>query len=91
MGRKTQWKLAPFYVRGLLGPGERKDLQPIAARLGLSGHDQSQLFVASPAWDDSPLWTVLAHEADQLLGEAGEGSAHLGAWNVSGGGRAHTS
>ncbi len=39
-----------------------------AERLGLSGHDQLQHFVASPAWDDAPLWSALAQEADRLLG-----------------------
>ena len=71
MGRKTRRAWAPFYVRGLLGPGERKSLQPMAARLGLSGHDQLQHFVASAPWDDGPLWTVLAHEADRLVGGSG--------------------
>src|SRR4051812_35724001 len=70
MGRKTRRSWAPFYVRGLLGPGERKSLQPMAARLGLPGHDQLQHFIASTAWDDAPLWTVLAHEADRLVGGA---------------------
>src|SRR5579859_5957121 len=70
MGRKTRRTWAPFYVRGLLGPGERKSLQPMAARLGLPGHDQLQHFIASTAWDDAPLWTVLAHEADRLVGGA---------------------
>jgi len=55
----------------LLGPGERKSLQPMAARLGLPGHDQLQHFIASPAWDDGPLWTVLAREADRLVGGPG--------------------
>ncbi len=30
--RKTRRTWAPFYVRGLLGPGERKSLQPMAAQ-----------------------------------------------------------
>ena len=71
VGRKTRREWAPFYVRGLLGPGERKSLQPMAARLGLPGHDQLQHFVASTAWDDGPLWTVLAREADRLVGGPG--------------------
>ena len=71
MGRKTRRTWAPLYLRGLLGPGERKSLQPMAARLGLSGHDQLQHFIASPAWDDAPLWTVLAREADRLVGGPG--------------------
>jgi len=27
-----------------------------------------QHFIASPAWDDGPLWTVLAQQADRLVG-----------------------
>ena len=68
MGRKTRRTWAPLYLRGLLGPGDRKSLQPMAARLGLPGHDQLQHFIASPAWDDSPLWTELARSADRLVG-----------------------
>ncbi len=68
MGRKTRRSWAPLYLRGLLGPGERKSLQPMAMRLGLPGHDQLQHFIASPAWDDAPLWAVLAYEADRLVG-----------------------
>ena len=68
MGRKTRRHWASFYLRGLLGPGDRKSLQPMAARLGLSGHDQLQHFIASPAWDDAPLWAELAHEANRLVG-----------------------
>lgn len=71
MGRKTRRSWAPLYLRGLLGPGERKSLQPMAARLGLSGHDQLQHFIASPAWDDAPLWRVLACEAERLVGGPG--------------------
>lgn len=68
MGRKTRRAWAPLYLRGLLGPGARKSLQPMAAGLGLAGHDQLQHFVASTAWDDGPLWTVLAQKADRLVG-----------------------
>ena len=38
MGRKTRRAWAPFYLRGLLGPGARKSLQPMASGLGLGGH-----------------------------------------------------
>src|SRR5918912_4258172 len=68
LGRKTRRTWVPLYMRGLLGLGERKSLQPMAARLGLSGHDQLQHFIASPAWDDGPLWRELASEADRLVG-----------------------
>jgi SRSO17 transposase len=65
-GKRRLW--APAYLRGLLGPGERKSLQPMAARLGLRGHDQLQHFVASPAWSDAPLRRLLAERADALVG-----------------------
>src|SRR4051795_13693797 len=62
-GRKTRRKMAPLYVRGLLGGGERKSIQPMAERLGMPGHDQLHHFISSPAWDDAPLWRVLAEQA----------------------------
>src|SRR4051794_41750816 len=68
LGHKRRRSWAPLYLRGLLGPSERKSLQPMAASLGLSGHDQLQHFIASPAWDDAPLWRVLAEQADPLGG-----------------------
>jgi len=68
MGRSMRSKWAPYYVRGLLGPDGPKSVQPIAARLGLPGHDQLHHFVSSPAWDDALLWRVLAEQADRLVG-----------------------
>jgi SRSO17 transposase len=65
-GKRRLW--APVYLQGLLGPGERKSLQPMAARLGLEGHDQLHHFVASPAWDDAPLRRLLVERADALVG-----------------------
>lgn len=43
----------------------------MAARLGLPGHHQLQHFIASPAWDDGPLWAELARTADRLVGGPG--------------------
>jgi SRSO17 transposase len=71
-GRSTRRKMAPLYVRGLLGSGGRKSIQPMAERLGLSGHDQLHHFISSPAWDDAPLWRVLAEQVDRQVG--GEGA-----------------
>jgi SRSO17 transposase len=68
LGHKKRRGWAPLYLRGLLGPSRRKSLQPMAACLGLSGHDQLQHFIASSAWDDGPLWRVLAAQADRLVG-----------------------
>ena len=71
-GRRTRRTMAPLYVRGLLGSGGRKSVQPMAARLGLSGHDRLHHFISSPAWDDAPLWRVLAEQVDRQVG--GEGA-----------------
>ena len=61
---------APYYLRGLLLPGERKSVQPMSMRLGLAAHDQLHNFVASPSWDGAPLEAVLAAKADALVGGA---------------------
>jgi SRSO17 transposase len=71
-GRSTRRKMAPLYVRGLLGSGGRKSVQPMAERLGLSSHDQLHHFISSAAWDDAPLWRVLAEQVDRQVG--GEGA-----------------
>jgi hypothetical protein len=47
MGRKTRRTWAPLYLRGLLGPGERKSLQPMAARWGWVG--MTSCSTSSPA------------------------------------------
>jgi SRSO17 transposase len=68
LGHKKRRNWAPLCLQDLLGPGERKSLQPMAAHLGLPGHDQLHHFIAGPAWDDAPLWTGLAREANRLVG-----------------------
>src|SRR3954466_11929648 len=70
-GRSTRRKMAPLYVRGLLGSGGRKSVQPMAERLGLSRHDPLHHFISRRAWDDAPLWRVLAEAVDRQVGGAG--------------------
>src|SRR3954466_15236729 len=70
-GRSTRRKMAPLYVRGLLGSGGRKSIQPMAERLGLSSHDQLHHFISSVAWDDAPLWRGLAEQVERQVGGAG--------------------
>src|ERR671916_2873725 len=73
LGHKARQRWAPVYVRGLLGPGERKSVQPMAARVAPADCDQLHHFISSPAWQTAPLAAVLAREADPLLGGAGAG------------------
>src|SRR5215210_4962357 len=68
MGHPKRRRWAPVYVQGLIGPGERKSVQPMAAQLGLSGHDQLHHFVTSPTWNDAPLRQLLVAKADALVG-----------------------
>jgi SRSO17 transposase len=68
LGHKGRRRWAPVYMEGLLGPGDRKSVQPMAARLAPDDHEQLHHFIATSAWDPTPLETALAHEAERLVG-----------------------
>src|ERR671921_257896 len=68
LGHERRRRWAPVYLQGLIGPGERKSLQPMATGLGLHGHDQLHHFVTSTTWDDAPLRRTLVEKADALVG-----------------------
>lgn len=57
------------HCRGLIGPGDRKSVQPMAARDGEFGYDQLHHFVADGVWESAPLEAVLLKEADRLVGD----------------------
>ena len=66
---KTRRRVCPAYIAGLIGPGDRKSVQPMAARGGEFGYDQLHHFVADGVWDSAPLEAVLLAEADCLVGD----------------------
>ena len=68
LGHKARQRMCPLYVAGLIGPGERKSIQPMAERLGLGAHDRLHHFVSAGNWDAAPLLAELARKADGLLG-----------------------
>ena len=68
LGHPARRAMCPLYVAGLIGPGERKSIQPMAERLGLPSHDALHHFIAGGTWDMEPLEAALAHEADRLVG-----------------------
>jgi SRSO17 transposase len=68
LGHKGRRRWAPVYLHGLLGPGDRKSVQPMAARIAPADHEQLHHFIATSAWDPTPLETALAHEAERLVG-----------------------
>ncbi|CAH0356599.1 IS701 family transposase ISNha1 [Sphingobium sp. CECT 9361] len=62
-------RMCPLYIEGLIGPGDRKSVQPMAARAGDVGYDQLHHFVAAGVWDSVPLEAALLKEADRLVGD----------------------
>ncbi len=52
----------------LIGPGERKSLQPMAARVAPADYDQLHHFVAVGPWVEAPLEAELLAKADALVG-----------------------
>ena len=64
--RRRRW--APVYVRGLLGPGDRKSVEPLAARVAPGDYGQLYHFVNAATWEGGPLERVLAEKAQALVG-----------------------
>ena len=73
-GDKRRLKWAPLYLKGLLLPGERKSIAPIASRVAPKDEAQIHHFVADSPWDPAPLEDVLLSKVNDMLGG---NSAHL--------------
>ena len=68
--RAEQRRWAPIYLQGLLGPGERKSVEPMAARVCPGQVQQLHHFVSASTWPHERLERVLAEQADRLVGGA---------------------
>ena len=68
LGHKSRRRMCPLYVAGLIGPGDRKSVQPMAVRLAPGDYDQLHHFVAAGVWDAAPFDTELLIQADRLVG-----------------------
>jgi SRSO17 transposase len=66
--RAEQRRWAPVYLQGLLGPGERKSVEPMAARVALGQVQQLHHFISTSPWMCEPLEEELVRAADRLLG-----------------------
>lgn len=64
--RRRRW--GPVYVRGLLGAGDRKSVEPMAARVAPDDYGQLHHFVCASCWPPEPLERVLTEKAQQLVG-----------------------
>ena len=68
LGHKRRRQMCPLYVSGLLGPGERKSIEPMAARLVPDRYDRLHHFISSGVWDAGPLEEELVCQADRMVG-----------------------
>src|SRR5437763_13859280 len=68
LGHKARRRMCPLYVAGLIGPGDRKSVQPMAERLAPGDYDQLHHFVSAGVWNAAPLETELLIQADRLVG-----------------------
>src|SRR5260370_28561909 len=72
--RKDQRAAGELYVRGLLTDGQRKSMQPMAARLGVD-HQRLQQFITSSTWDyvavprDRARWFAGGRPGEALRGD----------------------
>jgi SRSO17 transposase len=70
LGHKARRRMLPLYMEGLIGPGDRKSVEPMAARLAPGEYDQLHHFISSGVWGEAPLEEELAVQADKLIGGA---------------------
>jgi SRSO17 transposase len=68
LGHKARRRMCPLYVAGLIGPGDRKSVAPLAERFAPGDYDQLHHFVAAGVWEAAPLEAELLVQADKLVG-----------------------
>ena len=68
LGNKTRRRMCPAYIAGLIGPGDRKSIQPMAARVSEVSYDRLHHFIGAGIWDSAPLEATLWRQADELVG-----------------------
>lgn len=68
LGNKTRRRMCPAYIAGLIGPGDRKSIQPMAARVDEVSYDRLHHFIGAGVWDSAPLESTLWQQADDLVG-----------------------
>jgi SRSO17 transposase len=68
--RSEQRCWARLYLQGLLGPGARKSVEPMAERVCPRQTQQLHHFVSTSTWSTAPLEQVLRKTANALVGGA---------------------
>lgn len=76
LGHADRATPARWYLRGLMLPGERKSIEPMAARVHpqdvCSAHQSMHHLVADSDWSDQALLAAVAREVVPMLTEHGE-------------------
>ena len=70
LGDRRRARMCPAYVEGLIGPGDRKSVQPMAMRSPGIGYDQLHHFIGAALWNSAPLEKELCRQADALVGSS---------------------
>jgi SRSO17 transposase len=68
LSRDAQRRWAPVYLHGLLLPGERKSIEPMASRVAPGEVQQLHHFVSTSPWATAPLEAELVRQAERLVG-----------------------
>ena len=68
MRREEQRRWALVYLKGLILPGERKSIEPMAARVAPGDVQQLHHFLSTSPWAAAPLEDELVRQANQLAG-----------------------
>lgn len=68
LGNKTRRRMCPAYIAGLIGSGDRKSIQLMAARADALSYDRLHHFIGAGLWDSAPLEATLWRQADALVG-----------------------
>lgn len=66
LGRSERREGAALYVQGLLLPGERKSIEPMAERLGADSQKLQQ-FIADSPWDEQAVWRAIRREVVPVM------------------------
>lgn len=69
--RFGHWKrgaMCPLCIAGLIGPGDRKSIEPMAACLAPGQYYRLHHSISDGIWDAGPLSLELARQADRMVG-----------------------
>jgi SRSO17 transposase len=68
LNREAQRRWAPVHLKGLLLPGERQSVEPLAARVAPGDTERLHHLISGSPWATGPLEAILTTQADRLVG-----------------------